>query len=165
MWLRVMVLAVAISAATEQASAEIKNRTIAGWLVSSEKDPFGDDHRVVAMKKGSGAHIAFRCFSKKPHLAVIEGTAFRRGGFTPGETFDAKIRVDEKPIVDGFAIAVTTDLLQVELFDDTVFKDAANGRELALKFEKSGNHSLLRLDLKGASKALPEFWAACAIKP
>lgn len=145
--------------------AEVKKKMVAGWFVSIDKDPFGSDDRIIVAKDVSGGAIGFRCFSKKPQIAIIEGNAFKSGSFKKGEYYQIKARIDENTVSTGIGVAVSRDLLQVELIGDDVYRQAAGGRELAVRVEEGGNYALYRLDLRGASKALPEFYASCGLSP
>lgn len=145
--------------------AASKDSVVAGWHVSVEKDPFGTDDRVIAAKETGADAIAFRCFSKRPQVAIVNANVFRKGEFVPGKRYDVKLRVDEKPIVTGLGVGVSANLLQIETLATEVYSQAAAGKELAIRVEDGTAYANFRLPLSGARKGLVEFYKACSITP
>lgn len=146
-------------------SAEPRQTEIAGWIVSVDKDPFGDGDKVIVGKLRAGTMIAFRCFEREPQLAVAEVNPFRAGGLTVGTLYTAKLRIDERPIVTARAVAVSGELVQIDSVDTSIFRAAPLGRELAIRLEREGRYVDYRLALAGAGKAMPEFYRACGLSP
>lgn len=147
------------------AIAAPKESTVAGWHVSIEKDPFGSDDRVIVIKEIGTNAIGFRCFSKRPQIVIVDANIFRRGEFTARKIYEVKLRTDDKPILPGVGIGVSSNLLQIETIATDIYSQAAAGQELAIRVESDGSYANFRLPLKGAKKALAEFYRACSISP
>lgn len=160
-----LMVAALVFVSADFACAKSNERNIAGWRVSVEKDPFGTDDRVIAMQIKSSSAFAFRCFSHKPQMAVLEVNPFKRGEFAIGDVYSVKLRIDDLPVVTAVGMAVSAELLQIETTENDIYKWAAKGKELAIRTELDGRTNDYRFSMKGASKALVDFYQSCEITP
>lgn len=133
---KVRVVALALMAAIigygSNGLAEPKQRTIAGWLVMSDDDPFGDGKKVIAAKPEADSFFLVRCINDELSIAVRYGESFGKK-FDPGKAFGVKFRADRKPIIDTSAVTVD-ELMVLLLTTSDMVKQLRDAQQVALRF-------------------------------
>ncbi|MGH6684998.1 MAG: hypothetical protein ACRECA_13955 [Pseudolabrys sp.] len=139
--------------------AKASQREVGDWLVTSMADRFSEvpTTNVVAIRVNeAGVFLAVRCLRGKLSLAM--------GGekYESGDSFLVKFRVDDKPVIDTAARAISEDVMQISVQPGMVQQMIA-GREYALRISGETQNDYLFHAGRSAAQALGAVTSACLI--
>ncbi len=143
-----------VPAATPAHKREMK--VVGDFVLTVEKDPFGQGETAVARAFVGTDGIALRCIENSLSVAILRTNP----DWTEGDHFAIKFRADEKTIVGllGYAVEKTA----IEIADSSqLFDEMIGARSAAFRVESSISVYTFSIPLIQVDKVIAEVKKAC----
>src|ERR1700730_7287519 len=105
-----------MAAAIVPASAEPQVKTIGNWLVSIEKDRFGDGDKVIAATGNGNSILALRYLQHELTFAVRDPTSIR--GQTAVAMFKVSFKGGNHAVIDTVGDVIDESMIEVLVTDE-----------------------------------------------
>lgn len=134
-----------------------KSITIGSFLLTTEKDPFGDHDTVVAMAISGTDVVALRCIENTLSLAI----ASKDHPITVGEVYSVKFRADDKQIFDEVGHAINESIIDVSTNADAMIDQVNGAKIIAIRITGDNSSYTFTVPVRQADKVVPLVKKAC----
>ena len=149
-------LALTIAVLSTVATSAERQMRIGNFLVSIEKDRFGDGSKAIAMVVASSYVLAARCLEGELSIAI--GTVRKR--WDAGDTFDLKVSVDLGKPIDMSGSAVNDTTIQI-VDSEALVRSLSGAKEAAFRISDTNGSFDMVFPLRQSTKAIDEIQKAC----
>jgi hypothetical protein len=153
----------AVLAGAPPAAAQERIQTFGRWVLKTDADRFGDGATAIAIvARVDGTMFAARCITGDLSLAVSTGR--RSSEIKSGTAFQVKFRVDERPVLATYAMALNDYMIEVAI-EREIMAQLVDAKEAALRFESPAGTSWVTVyDVRGGRKPIERVLKDCPDK-
>jgi hypothetical protein len=137
--------------------AHAESKTVGGWLLDTETDPFTDQTNVVALRPNNDRAVALRCLQGGLSIAIFPGKSLKEG-----DTYEVGLRVDHFEIFQMTGTVIGDRLIEVTDQMPEVIKQIGDGHQLAIRTVGTSVDTMT-FSLANVSKVMTALVKACPL--